>query len=76
MAGSSLDRIGQSTRNREVVNSHYTGIALSPDFIVSAFDLRQEPSARPERSALGVVVPHAWDLYGGCRATGIPTVTI
>ncbi len=34
---------------------------------VSAFDLRQEPSA---------VVPHAWDLYGGCRVTGIPTVTI
>ena len=33
---------------------------------VSAFDLRQEPSA---------VVPHAWDVYGGCRVTGIPTVT-
>jgi hypothetical protein len=33
---------------------------------VSAFDLRQEPSA---------VVPHGWDLYGGCRVTGIPTVT-
>ncbi len=33
---------------------------------VSAFDLRQEPSA---------VVPHAWDLCGGCRVTGIPTAT-
>jgi hypothetical protein len=32
---------------------------------VFASDLRQEPSA---------VVPHAWDLYGGRRATGIPTV--
>ena len=31
---------------------------------VSASDLRQEPSA---------VVPHAWDLCGGCRVTGIPT---
>ncbi len=31
----------------------------------SASDLRQEPSA---------VVPHAWDLCGGCRVTGIPTV--
>jgi hypothetical protein len=29
--------------------------------------LRQEPSA---------VVPHAWDLCGGCRVTGIPTVTV
>jgi hypothetical protein len=28
--------------------------------------LRQEPSA---------VVPHAWDLCGGCRVTGIPTAT-
>ncbi len=36
-------------------------------FNVSASDLRQEPSA---------VVPHAWDLYGGCRVTGIPTVTL
>jgi hypothetical protein len=33
---------------------------------VSASDLRQEPSA---------VVPHAWDLCGGCRVTGIPTAT-
>ena len=31
---------------------------------VSASDLRQESSA---------VIPHAWDLYVGCRATGIPT---
>jgi hypothetical protein len=21
------------------------------------------------------VVPYAWDLYGGCRVTGIPTVS-
>ncbi len=34
---------------------------------VSASDLRQEPSA---------VVPHAWDLCGGCRVTGIPTATL
>ena len=33
---------------------------------VSAFDLRQEPSA---------VVPHAWDLCGGRRVTGVPTAT-
>jgi hypothetical protein len=33
---------------------------------VSASDPRQEPSA---------VVPHAWDLCGGCRGTGIPTAT-
>jgi hypothetical protein len=32
----------------------------------SASDPRQEPSA---------VVPHAWDLCGGCRETGIPTAT-
>ncbi len=33
---------------------------------VSASDLRQEPSA---------VVPHAWDLCGGCGVTRIPTAT-
>ena len=34
--------------------------------VSARYYLRQEPSA---------VVPHAWDLRGGCRVTGIPTAT-
>ena len=64
VAGLSLDRTGQSTRNKR--SSVFPLYGCYTRFNVSASDLRQEPSA---------VVPHAWDLYGGCRATGIPTVT-
>ncbi len=67
VAGSSLDRSEQSTRNKRSSAFPLRGCcSLLPDSMFLRHYLRPEPSA---------VVPHAWDLCGGCRVTGIPTVT-